>query len=149
MKISWNNSTVVANRWRCGVILFPALCIVWVVFISSSAQLKAQKHVTSVEMIQGAEGARVTVSSDSPLNDYEAFRRGDRFYVKIPLAEFSFSQPRFQGSGFDDVQVQKLWCRPCTKMGRHKCPQGHFKCMKNIAIDDIVTKVVSRLKLSK
>lgn len=108
MKISWNNSTVVANRWRCGVILLASACIVWVAFISSSAQLKAQKHVTSVEMVQALEGARVTVNSDSALNDYEAFRRGDRFYVKIPLAEFSFSQPRFHGNGFDDVQVQKV-----------------------------------------
>jgi heptosyltransferase-2 len=46
---------------------------------------------------------------------------------------------------YDDVQVHKLWCRPCTKMGRHKCPQGHFKCMKNISIDDMVQKVERRL----
>jgi heptosyltransferase-2 len=46
---------------------------------------------------------------------------------------------------YDDVQVHKLWCRPCTKMGRHKCPQGHFKCMKKIDIDDIVRKVNLRL----
>jgi hypothetical protein len=59
-------------------------------------------------MIQLAEGARVTVNADAALNDYEAFRRGDRFYVKIPLAAFSFSQPRFHGNGFDDVQVQKV-----------------------------------------
>lgn len=108
MKISRNNSKVVANRWRCGAILLASLCIIWVAFISSSAQLKAQKHVTSVEMVQAGEGARVTVNSDAALNDYEAFRRGDRFYVKIPLAEFSFSQPRFHGNGFDDVQVQKV-----------------------------------------
>src|SRR5215203_4052871 len=24
----------------------------------------------------------------------------------------------------DDMQVHKLWCRPCTKFGRTKCPQG-------------------------
>ncbi|HBB86944.1 MAG TPA: hypothetical protein DC047_04960 [Blastocatellia bacterium] len=108
MKISWNNSKVSANRWRCGAILLASVVIVWVAFISSAAQLKVQKHVTSVEMVQAAEGARVTVISDSALNDYEAFRRGDRFYVKIPLAGFSFSQPRFHGNGFDDVQVQKV-----------------------------------------
>jgi hypothetical protein len=108
MKTNWNNSRVLANRKRCAVVLLASICIVWVAFISSSAQLKAQKHVTSVEMVQAADGARVTVNSDSALNDYEAFRRGDRFYVKIPLAEFSFSQPRFHGNGFDDVQVQKV-----------------------------------------
>jgi hypothetical protein len=108
MKTSWNNSKVVSNRWRCGALFVASLCVVWIAFISSSAQLKTQKHVTSVEMSQASEGARVTVISDSPLNDYEAFRRGDRFYVKIPLAEFSFAQPRFHGNGFDDVQVQKV-----------------------------------------
>jgi heptosyltransferase-2 len=49
---------------------------------------------------------------------------------------------------YDDVQVHKLWCRPCTKIGRNKCPQGHFKCMKDISIDEIVTKVSFRLKSS-
>jgi ADP-heptose:LPS heptosyltransferase len=42
---------------------------------------------------------------------------------------------------YDNVQVHKLWCRPCTKIGRHKCPQGHFKCMKNISIDEMIMKV--------
>jgi ADP-heptose:LPS heptosyltransferase len=46
---------------------------------------------------------------------------------------------------YDDVQVHKLWCRPCTKIGRHHCPQGHFKCMKNISIEETVQKVVARL----
>jgi ADP-heptose:LPS heptosyltransferase len=47
---------------------------------------------------------------------------------------------------YDDAQVHKLWCRPCTKIGRHTCPQGHFKCMKNQDIDDIVAKVNARIR---
>lgn len=47
---------------------------------------------------------------------------------------------------YDDVQVHKLWCRPCTKIGRNTCPQGHFKCMKKIDIDDVVRKITIRLK---
>ena len=46
---------------------------------------------------------------------------------------------------YDDVQVHRLWCRPCTKIGRRKCPQGHFKCMKNISIEEIVRDVNKRL----
>ena len=38
----------------------------------------------------------------------------------------------------DNVEVHKLWCRPCTKFGKNHCPQGHFKCMKNISIEEIV-----------
>ena len=46
---------------------------------------------------------------------------------------------------YDDMQVHKLWCRPCTKIGRRKCPQGHFKCMKRLSIDELVIKVNERL----
>lgn len=34
-------------------------------------------------------------------------------------------------------QVNKLWCRPCSKIGYEKCPLGHFKCMNKIEIDNI------------
>ncbi len=49
---------------------------------------------------------------------------------------------------YDNVQVHKLWCRPCTKIGRGHCPQGHFKCMRNISIDDMVQKAMARLNLA-
>ena len=50
-----------------------------------------------------------------------------------------------QATPYDDMQVHKLWCRPCTKTGRRKCPQGHFKCMKKMPIDEMVLKVNQRL----
>ncbi|MGI8835225.1 MAG: hypothetical protein ACR2H4_01135 [Pyrinomonadaceae bacterium] len=108
MKPNLIKSTLFANGWRCIAVLLASVCLVWVAFISSSAQLKAQKQVTSLQLGQAAEGARVTIISDEALNDYEGFRRGDRFYVRIPQAAFSFSQPTFHGDGFDDVQVQKV-----------------------------------------
>ena len=48
---------------------------------------------------------------------------------------------------YDDMQVHKLWCRPCTKIGRHKCPQGHFKCMNNLDMAQIAALVQQRLGL--
>jgi heptosyltransferase-2 len=57
-------------------------------------------------------------------------------------ANFLFGQDALP---YDDIQVQNLWCRPCTKIGRAKCPQGHFKCMKKIPIDEIVLRVNERL----
>lgn len=47
---------------------------------------------------------------------------------------------------YDMVEVNKLWCRPCSKIGYKKCPRGHFKCMENIAVNDIVNLVKQRLK---
>lgn len=30
------------------------------------------------------------------------------------------------------LEVKGLTCRPCSKLGYHKCPKGHFKCMNQI-----------------
>ncbi len=46
---------------------------------------------------------------------------------------------------FDVVEVNKLWCRPCSKIGYAKCPRGHFKCMEQIAVNEIVNMVNHRL----
>lgn len=32
-------------------------------------------------------------------------------------------------SSVHNFEVQKLSCRPCSKIGFHECPKGHFKCM--------------------
>jgi heptosyltransferase-2 len=38
-------------------------------------------------------------------------------------------------------QAEKLWCRPCSKIGYNKCPLGHFDCMKRQSINALLTKV--------
>lgn len=47
---------------------------------------------------------------------------------------------------YDVVEINKLWCRPCSKIGYKKCPRGHFKCMEKIAVNDIVNLVNQRLQ---
>jgi heptosyltransferase-2 len=32
-----------------------------------------------------------------------------------------------------------LSCRPCSHIGRSECPKGHFKCMKEISPDAILS----------
>jgi hypothetical protein len=44
-------------------------------------------HVATLRSSDSPEGSRVALSSDQSLNDYEAYRRGDRFYVRIPAAD--------------------------------------------------------------
>lgn len=42
------------------------------------------------------------------------------------------------------LQVNKLSCRPCSKLGYSQCPKGHFKCMQEI--DNL--KVIEAIRLA-
>lgn len=41
------------------------------------------------------------------------------------------------------MEVKNLSCRPCSKLGKQKCPEGHFNCMNQINLDK-VAELVSR-----
>jgi ADP-heptose:LPS heptosyltransferase len=47
---------------------------------------------------------------------------------------------------YEVFQVNKLWCRPCSKTGFDKCPLGHFKCMNNQSIETIAERAHSFVK---
>ena len=36
---------------------------------------------------------------------------------------------------FTVLENNRLGCRPCSKIGYARCPQGHFKCMRDIVFD--------------
>jgi len=36
------------------------------------------------------------------------------------------------------LEVENLSCRPCSKLGKHKCPKKHFKCMEKMNINQAV-----------
>lgn len=46
---------------------------------------------------------------------------------------------------YDTIQINKLWCRPCSKIGYNKCPLGHFKCMEKIDVTEVIAAVRKRL----
>jgi hypothetical protein len=108
MKKNFLRSIVQEKKWHRGLVLFAALVLIGCGFTDAAAQSRTHRRVTSVRLGESAEGARVTVVADSALSDYEAFRHGDRFYVKIPFASFTTAQPHFRGDGFDDIQIQTV-----------------------------------------
>ncbi len=83
------------------------MCLTSLVLTPVAAQLRNQRRVTAIQLGAASQGSRVTVVSDLALSDYEAFRRGDRFYLKLPLADLASLAPHFRADGFEDVQVQK------------------------------------------
>ena len=95
------------KEWRLSAVTLAVFALVWFGFANSAAQTKTAKRILSLRVNDEPEGSRVTVVSNLALGDYEAYRRGDRFHVKIPASEFATSQPHFSGKGFDDVQVEK------------------------------------------
>lgn len=44
------------------------------------------------------------------------------------------------------AEVEKLGCRPCSKLGYKKCPKKHFKCMLDQDVDFIAAKAKQLLK---
>jgi heptosyltransferase-2 len=42
--------------------------------------------------------------------------------------------------GTESIVVERvgLYCRPCSHIGRSECPEGHFRCMNEIQIDDVL-----------
>ena len=77
--------------------------------------------------------AQFVVSHDTGLMHIAAAFRKEIFSVwgnTVP----AFGMYPFR-TAFKVLEVPGLPCRPCSKIGFDKCPQGHFKCMNNQLLD--------------
>jgi len=74
--------------------------------------------------------ARFVVSHDTGLMHIAAAFRKEIFSVwGNTVPEFGMYPYRTE---FRVLEVRGLPCRPCSKIGYAKCPQGHFRCMRDI-----------------
>ncbi|MDT7540331.1 MAG: hypothetical protein QOE33_235 [Acidobacteriota bacterium] len=73
---------------------------------NTQAQAPHAKRLTPLRTSEGAQGSRVTITSDGELNDYSAYRSGDRFIVIIPQAQGGDSSGA-RGRGFEGAQVSR------------------------------------------
>jgi len=39
------------------------------------------------------------------------------------------------------IENKRLHCRPCSHIGRHKCPKKHFRCMREILPEQVFTEL--------
>ena len=74
---------------------------------TADASQPKKKSLAPLRTGETPEGGRATITSDAPLNDYEAYRSGNRYYVVIPGASAPNVPGNVRGRGFDDVQVHK------------------------------------------
>jgi len=43
------------------------------------------------------------------------------------------------------VEHSSLYCRPCTHIGMNKCPEKHFRCMKEIEPEQVWQQLAALL----
>lgn len=65
------------------------------------------RRVAHLRADDTAEGTRVTVTSDAPLSDYAAYRRGADFVVRIPQAESEAAHQFVSGRGLAATRVEQ------------------------------------------
>ncbi len=62
-----------------------------------------------------------------------------------------FGMYPFYPEGVDDrhlaFEVEGLSCRPCSKIGHERCPEGHFRCMRDLDLAAIAAAVNERYAL--
>lgn len=96
------------NRWRFILIALAVLAPLCLTLWRTDAQQGQQrKSITPLRASETPEGSRLVITSDGALNDYSAYRSGERFYVLIPAADAPRALSGLRGRGFDDVRVQK------------------------------------------
>jgi heptosyltransferase-2 len=44
------------------------------------------------------------------------------------------------------VENRTLSCRPCSHVGKHRCPKKHFRCMRDLSVAEVEAAVESLLK---
>ncbi len=73
---------------------------------TSSQKTARTKRVFVGSGSSSTQGSRQTIKSDDSLNDYSAYRSGDRFYVVLPKAAAG-AVSKSAGKGYSDMQVQQ------------------------------------------
>ncbi len=74
---------------------------------SARAGMPPVKRLMGLRSALASEGSRISVASDQPLNDYSAYRDGERFYIVIPHATAEDLQTGVSGPGFTDARVEQ------------------------------------------
>lgn len=110
-------------------------------FIESKIKFPINNLCGKLSLEETAElidSSGLVISNDSGIMHIAAARNIPVIVIfGSTVPEFGFYPFR---THFEIVQ-KELSCRPCTHIGREKCPKKHFDCMNLISPEDILIKV--------
>lgn len=92
--------------------------------------------LTLLETAAAMDSCALVITNDSGLMHIAAARK--RNVVAIfgsTVRQFGFFP---FGTASRVVEQSGLKCRPCTHIGRDRCPRGHFRCMNDTTADQLV-----------
>ncbi len=73
----------------------------------SSLSRPHKKRILMLRRNESVDGARFTLTSDAPLDDYKSFAEGERVCVMIPRAAFISTRNETNGRGFADMRIEQ------------------------------------------
>ncbi len=92
------------------------------------------------------QSAALLERSDAVLtNDTGLMHMASAFSRKL-FVLFGSSSPAFgflpYHSPYELFEAENLRCRPCSHIGRDRCPKGHFRCMNDLSESPIAGKIL-------
>jgi len=96
-------------------------------------------NLTLLETAAAMDSCALVITNDSGLMHIAAARK--RRVVALfgsTVKQFGFSPFRTTSRVVEQIDLP---CRPCTHIGRERCPRGHFRCMTDTTVDQLVHAV--------
>ena len=91
-----------------------------------------------LELTELMKLCRLVISGDTgPMHIAEALNVPLIAIIGSSVREFGFYP---QSTNSVNVENTSIKCRPCSHIGKEKCPKGHFKCMMEIKPEAVIYK---------
>ena len=102
-------------------------------------------NLSLIELAELVKKCSIVIGGDTgPIHIAESLNIPLLMIVGSSVREFGFYT---QSKGAIVLENKNLKCRPCSHVGRDKCPKGHFKCMKEITSEMVwenLTPILSK-----
>ena len=93
------------------------------------------------DLISLVKRSSLVICGDTgPMHIAEAFDIPIVMMAGSSVKEFGFF-PQNEKAAI--LENNSLKCRPCSHYGKSKCPKGHFKCMKELTPETVLSKISS------